>query len=57
MSMAFSVVFSLIKKTKIAIEQIVKIGALIVTKILGIPLKGKTAIGSNVSNNQSRRFI
>jgi hypothetical protein len=40
-----------------AIEQTDKSGALTVTKILGNPLKGKIAIGSNVNSNHNRRFI
>lgn len=50
-------VFSLIKKTKIAIEKIVKSGALIVVKILGNPLNGIIAIGINVINTHKSRLI
>ena len=56
-SKALSFVLSLIKNTKIAIEKIVKRGALIVVKILGKPLKGSIAIGNNVNSNHKSLFM
>ena len=50
-------VFSLIKNTKMAIEKMVKMGALIVIKILGKPLNGSIAIGNNVNSNHKSRFM
>ena len=35
----------------------VKRGALTVTKMLGIPLKGRIANGNNVNSNHNKRFI
>ena len=56
-SKALSFVLSLIRNTKIAIEKIVKIGALIVVKILGKPLKGIIAIGNNINSNHKSLFM
>ena len=50
-------VFSLIKNTKMAIEKMVKMGALIVIKILGKPLKGSIAMGNNVNSTHRSLFM